>query len=282
MVSKMDKLRGKVKVRGPKISLGRLPYYFKIWMYMSKNSFLMVLTRKKLFVMFLLRKILRFVFFGVFLYFLVTGSGELAGYTVEQTIFFFLTFNLVDVFGQFFYREVYRFRPMLISGEFDLVLTKPMNSLFRVLMGGSDVIDLATIPPLIAAVIYVGSSLNPDSSQIVLYILLIINAMIIATAFHIVLASLAIITLEVDHSIMMYRDILNLGKLPVDIYKEPLRSILLFALPVGIMITLPGKVLMGLASPAGIAASFIITAIAMFIAFKFWNFALKYYTSASS
>ena len=282
MASKMDKLRDKVKVRGPKISFGRLSYYFKIWIFMSKNSFLKVLVRKKLFFMFLLGKILRFIFFGVFLYFIVTGSGELASYSVEQIIFFFLTFNVVDVFGQFFYREVYRFRPMLISGEFDLVLTKPMNSLFRILMGGSDVIDLVTIPLLIAAVIFVGSSFNPDPLQIILYILLIINAMIIATAFHVAVASLAIITLEIDHSIMMYRDILDLGKLPIDIYKEPLRSILTFVLPVGIMITLPGRVLMGLASPAGIVASFVVAMIVIFVAFRLWNFALKYYTSASS
>jgi len=282
MVNKLDKIKGKIKVGKPKISLGRLPYYFKIWVFMSKNSFLMVLTRKKLFFMFLLGKILKFIFFGLFLYFIVTGSGELAGYSVEQIIFFFLTFNIVDVFGQFFYREVYRFRPILISGEFDLVLTKPMSSLFRILMGGSDVIDLVTIPLLLAAVIFVGSSFNPDPLQIILYILLIINAMIIATAFHIAVASLAIITLEIDHSIMIYRDILDLGKLPVDIYKEPLRSILTFVLPVGIMITLPGRVLMGLASPAGIIASFVVAAIVIFVAFKLWNIALKYYTSASS
>ena len=48
--------------------------------------------------------------------------NTLAGYTGTQVIFFFLTFNIIDVTSQFLFREVYRFRPMIVSGDFDFVL----------------------------------------------------------------------------------------------------------------------------------------------------------------
>lgn len=260
----------------------RLGYYLKIWLMMSKNSFMVMLSNKKLFAVFLIGKLLRFGFFAAFLYFLVIGADRLAGYTVSQTIFFFLTFNVVDILAQFLFREVYRFRPLVVSGDLDLVMSKPMSTLFRVLMGGADVIDLVTIPPLIAAVVYVAGLLNPLPIQTMLYVLLILNGLIIATAFHVGVLSLGIITLEIDHTIMIYRDLGNLGRLPIDIYKQPLRGILTYLVPVGIMITFPAKAFMGLVTPAGVILSFTLGGILLFASMKFWNFALKQYTSASS
>jgi ABC-2 type transport system permease protein len=213
---------------------------------------------------------------------LVRGAEALAGYSIQQTVFFFLTFNVVDILAQFLFREVYRFRPMLVSGDFDLVMVKPMSSLFRVLMGGADVIDLVTIPPLFIAVWYVGSLLQPDVSQVILYLGLVINGLIIATAFHIAVLSLGIITFEIDHTIMIYRDITNLGRLPVDIYKQPLRGVLMFLVPVGTMVTLPAKSLMGLVSPIGVFSSFVLGTTAMFVSLRFWKVALRRYSSASS
>lgn len=262
--------------------MGRITYYLKIWLIMSKNAFLIWFTQTKLLVLFLTGKILRFVFFVTFLLFLLKGANRLAGYDINQAIFFFLTFNVIDVLAQFFFREVYRFRSLIVSGDFDLILTKPMSALFRSLMGGADVVDLVTIPPLFIAVFYVGNMLNPTILHSTFYVLLLVNGLIIAAAFHIAVLSFGIITLEIDHTIMIYRDLTNLGRLPVDIYKEPLKGILTYFVPIGIMISLPAKALMGLVSLPGVLWSLGFGAIALFLSIKFWNFALTKYTSASS
>jgi ABC-2 type transport system permease protein len=177
---------------------------------------------------------------------------------------------------------VYRFRPKLVSGELDLIMAKPTNVLFRVLLGGADVIDLVTIPPLIFAIVFVGRMLNPNLGQVVLYLLLTANGLLISTAFHIAVLSMGILTLEIDHTIMIYRDILNLGRLPVEIYKEPIRSILTFLIPVGLMISLPAKSLMGFTKPSVILISFLIGILGIYLSLKFWNKAIRNYTSASS
>lgn len=260
----------------------RLGYYLRIWLVMNKNSFLSVFAQRVGFLIFLTGKILRFGVFLLFLIFLVKGTETIAGFDVNQALFFFLTFNLIDVMAQFLFREVYRFRTQVVSGSFDIVLTKPVNSLFRILLGGADVIDFVTIPPLIIAVFLVGKSLNPTLLNTIIYILLIFNGLIIAAAFHIAVMALGILTLEIDHTIMIYRDLVALGKFPVDIYKEPLRGALTFLIPVGIMVTFPAKVLMGLLSPVGILVSFGFGVTSILIAIRFWNYALRYYASASS
>lgn len=249
---------------------------------MSRNSFLAVLSNKTIFFIFLLGKILRFAFFTLFLLFLVQGANEVVGYGVNEMIFFFLTFNLIDTAAQFLFREVYRFRQKVVSGDLDLILVKPINSLFRSLMGGADFIDLIVLPPLFYAVFHFGAMLNPSPEQILWYLLLIINGLLIATAFHIGVISLGLITLEIDHSIMIYRDLTSLARFPVDIYKEPLKGILTFLIPIGVMITIPAKAMMGLVSPMGVVGSMILGGSLFFASVKFWNYALRHYTSASS
>ena len=260
----------------------RIIYYLKIWLLMNKNAFQAVLTHKTILAIFIFAKLLRFGFFLSFLFFLVRGTQSLAGYSSQQAIFFFMTFNVVDIVSQFLFREVYRFRPQVVSGEFDLVLVKPMSSLFRALLGGADVMDLITIPPLLAAVYLVGSYLSPTTAQIIFYIALILNGLLISAAFHIAVISFGIITLEIDHAIMIYRDLTNLGRFPVDIYKQPLQGVLTYLVPVGIMITLPAKALMGLVSPIGVLLSFALGATSLLLSLRFWKFALTKYTSASS
>jgi ABC-2 type transport system permease protein len=256
--------------------------YLKIWWMMSANSFSVVLGQKLALLVFFIGKVFRFAVFFLFLFFLLKGTGSLANYSVNQIIFFFLTFNLVDVITQFLFREVYSFRGMIVKGDFDLVLVKPINALFRVLMGGADVIDLITTPPLIILTIVYGISLHPSLSSTLIYLVLLVNGFLIATAFHIAILAFAIITLEIDHAVMIYRDVTNLGKIPVDIYKQPLRAFLTYFIPVGIMMSLPAKAIMGLATSFGIALAVVIGILAIFLALRFWNFALTKYTSASS
>ena len=260
----------------------KLKKYLKIWWMMSRNSFSVVISQKLALSVFLVGKILRFVFFFGFLYFLLLGNSTLAGYTSNQIIFFFLTFNLIDVITQFLFREVYNFRPMIVNGDFDLVLVRPLSALFRVLMGGADVIDLITIPPLIGLTIYFGALLHPTIYETGLFLVLLINGFLIATAFHIIVLSFAIVTLEVDHTVMIYRDLTSLGRLPVDIYRQPLQGFLTYLIPVGVMITLPAKAIMGLVAPTGILLAFFVGAVALFVSFRFWNYALTKYSSASS
>ncbi len=249
---------------------------------MARNSFTAWFSQKNNLAIFLTGKIIRYIFYFSFLYLLLKNVKYLAGYDSNQVLFFSATYLLVDVVSQFFFRHVYSFRPLVVTGDLDLILLKPMNPLFRSLMGAPDAIDFITIPPIIAVVVYLGSLLNPSLIHVSYYLLLVLNGLIISMSFHILVLSFGIITLEVDHLVMIFRDLVSMGRLPVDIYKEPLKGVLTFLIPVGVMITLPAKALMGLVSPLGIISSLMFGTAFLFLSLRFWNFALKKYTSASS
>jgi len=157
-----------------------------------------------------------------------------------------------------------------------------MSPLFRVLLGGADATDLITIPPLVILVWYIGNLLNPSGLAIFYYVILVLNGLVISAAFHILVLAMGIITLEIDHTVMIYRDLVGLGRFPIDIYKEPLRSLITFIVPIGLMISIPAKAFMGLINPIGVISSVLFGMALFMLSLQFWKYALKKYTSASS
>lgn len=257
--------------------------YFKIWWIFAVNSFQTQLVVRWAVLIFLFAKILRFAVFSIFIILLVGKTSALAGYTLDQTIFFYLSFNLVDMLSQLLFREVYRFRPQVISGNFDFYLIKPFSPLFRSLASGPDLIDLITFFPLLGAIVYFIVKLNIfNPLNITSYIILTGLGFMIALSFHILVLALAVMTTEIDHAIMVYRDIVSLGRMPIDIYTQPLRGFITFIIPVGIMMSFPAKSLLGLLSPLSIIYAFFFTATLFIISLKIWGYALKQYSSASS
>lgn len=254
-----------------------------IWFLYSKNSFLRVLTNRIFFLMFLFGKSVRIFLFLGFLFFLLEGTKGLAGYSKEQVIFFYLSYNLIDSASQLFFREVYRFRELVISGNLDLVLVKPVNPLLRVLLGETDLLDAIILVLIICSVLFFGInyiSLNPFDWLI--YVLLLANAFLISAAFHIIILGIGVLTTSIDHLVMVYRDLSSMLRIPVDIYGEPLRGLLTFVIPLGIMFTFPPKALMGLLSPGMILLSLIISVLVFIVSLKFWKLSLKQYSGAGS
>jgi len=235
-------------------------------------------------VIFIFGKLLRFLFFLGFLALLVGRTRTLAGYNFSQIIFFFLTFNLIDVVVQLLLRGVYHFRPLIVNGNFDLLLVKPIHPLFTSLASHADFLDLITLIPLLGYMIYFLASgqINVGLTGILLYAFLVVCSFIIALALHIMVLAVGILTTEVDHLIWIYRDLSGMGRIPVDVYREWLRNFFIFVVPVGVMMTFPAKALMGLLSPQMVIFSFVLAFILLALSFRFWNFALKRYSSASS
>ena len=247
------------------------------------NSLQQHLTNIPIFIMFFFSKLARYGLFVSFLYFLVSGTTALSGYTTSQILFFYLTFVCIDTAVQLLFREVYRFRPLIVSGGFDMILAKPMNPLIRVLLGGPDFIDAGVLVILLSVMLYItASTLEVNFASVVLFIAMLVNTFIIATAFHILVLAVGILTLSIDHLIMVYRDIVGLMRIPVDAFTNPLRFLITFVIPLGIMFTFPAKAILGLLAWPMVLISFFVGLTSIWLSLKFWHFALKNYSSASS
>lgn len=255
----------------------------KVILHYSSNSLQQTLSNLPVFFIFLFSKIVRYGMFIAFLYLLFNGVSSVQGYSRIQMLMFYLVFNIIDTTAQLMFREVYRFRPLVVSGGFDAVLTKPFSPIIRSLFGGPDFIDLGMLIIIISVAVYVaGAFIHPSPIQTLLFLAMVFNSLLIAAAFHILVLGIGIITFSVDHLVMIYRDLTALMRIPVDMFTNPLRSLFTFVIPVGIMFTFPAKVLFGFLNWQLILTSFVFGVVSLFLSLKFWNYSLRHYQSASS
>lgn len=234
-------------------------------------------------ILFTIGKLLRFAFFLIFLLLIGSRTQEIGGYTLWEIIFFFATFNLIDLVPQMIFRSVYSFRNLIVSGDFDLFFIQPISSLFRALFGSSDILDFPMLILTIGFLLYSGAQLPFFSiTGVILYLLLLINALIIATAFHICVLSVGVVSTEVDNTIMLYRDLTQMGRVPVSIYAAGVSFVLTFVIPIGIMMTFPVQALLGALSPQFVLYSLVFGIGFLCLSLFAWNRAIKHYSSASS
>jgi len=252
----------------------------KIFLLFSKFSVKAISQIRLGIIFFMFGKILRFLMFLLFVYLLVSKTKALKGYGVDQAIFFYLTFNIIDTASQLLFREVYRFRPLIVSGNFDTVLVKPFHPFLRILLGGVDFLDLLMLIPYLFLTLFFAFRIGSFSAiNLFVYLTLMVNALIIAAAFHIFVLALGIMVTEVDHTIMIYRDLTSLGRFPMEIYQEPVRGIFTFIIPVGIMMSFPTKTLFGLLSSSLILFSFFMSFLLLMLSLRLWDLAIKKYQS---
>lgn len=265
------------------MEVNKILRYLRLWFLMTKYSFLLAVASKFGAAIFLLGKILRFLIQTFFIYILISRTKVFAGYTLSQVFLFYLVFNLIDTASQLLYREVYRFRPQIVNGSFDLTLVKPVNPLFKSLLGGADLLDLLMLGPFFILTFYfIKQTVSLYPFNLLIFLALLLNSFLIATSFHIFVLALGVLTTEIDHAIMIYRDLTGMGKMPIDIYQEPFRFLITFIFPVGVMMTFPAKALLGLLSWQGILTSFLFGGVLFCLSLKFWYYSLRHYASASS
>ncbi len=234
--------------------------------------------------LFIIGKIIRFILFFAFLYLVVQQRQSLAGYSPVKVIWFYLVFNLLDIATQTLFRGTYWFRRLLIQGDFDLDLIKPLPSFFRPVFGWPDILDFVTFIPLIIfmTLFALFHQLIPSFSALFSFLFLFINSLFLAFAFHLMVASICILSEQNIQLTWIYRDLTAMGRFPTDIYPRSIRLMLTFIVPTILLITFPAQAALGLLPFPSVFIATLATIIAVMGALKFWSWALRRYTSASS
>src|SRR5476649_2354533 len=129
--------------------------YLRIWRRLAVMSFMVQAESFISSFGYLLGKLVRIGFFLFFLVSIFKHTDALAGYTLPEAALFFLTFNMIDILAQLFFRGVYGVRSLIREGDFDYYLIQPTNVLFRVALNTVDFLDVVTIFPVLYITFYV-------------------------------------------------------------------------------------------------------------------------------
>ncbi len=257
--------------------------HFRIWLRMASMSAQAQLTHQLGSLGFLLGKLIRLFFFFAFVAAVFRHTDTLAGYTLVETALFFLTFNIVDVTAQVFFRGIYGAKRTVEDGDFDFYLIQPCSPLFRMAGSMVDFLDVLVLLPVLAMMaIVLGQLPAVEPARLALFALLCANGVAIALALHILVAALAVRTQELENAIWIYRDVMFMGKFPVDIYGPPARWALTTVIPIAVMTSFPAKALLGRLSPGWTVYALALGAGLLVLSRWFWLDSVKSYTSSSS
>ncbi len=260
----------------------RLYTYWHVWLTLSANALQETFVNRGSNFLFFLGKVIRLFMSVVFLLLIQKTIKVFAGYSVDQVLIFFLTYNLIDTLVQTIYRGVYMFSWQVRQGEFDFTLTKPINVLFVTLLGKPDINDaIFLIPTLIISGWLVSTlHLTYTLTGIIWYLILFANGMLIATAFHILALVVGLLATEVDGVMWLYRGFSRLSQFPVTIYLAPIRLALFFILPFGMMVTIPAQALLGLPLSYSASIAILLGVVFFLLSLVAWKYALRNYSSA--
>ncbi len=234
--------------------------------------------------LFFMGKIIRMGMSLLFLFLIKNQVAQFSKYTTDQVIIFFLTYQFIDTISQVFFRGVYLFRSRIVRGTFDFMLLRPINPLFQALTDHPDLNDAIFLIPTTIFSIYIVTTLDVQITlnSFLLYLLLLINAFMIAAALHILVLVVGILTKNIEGFIWIYRDLMRLARFPITVYLQPLRSILFFLIPIGMMISIPSEILLGIEPTYSILIAIITGVAIMIVSLQLWKWSLKKYNSASS
>lgn len=259
--------------------------YIRLWLRLAAMSFAEIWASRINSLGWLAGKLVRLGFFFIFILAIYRHTDSIKGYTLPEAALFFLTFNLVDLSAQLFFRGIYGIRRIVNQGELDYYLVQPVNVLFRVACQTVDILDFLTAIPVAALTFWALGQLpavDLAPGRILLYLLLTANGVAIAFAIHVVVAAIAVATQQMENTIWLYRDLMVLGRFPVDIYAPGLRLFLTCVVPIAVMTSFPAKAILGLLAWPWVVFAIILSFLSVLGALMLWRWCLARYTSVSS
>lgn len=259
--------------------------YLKVWFRLTGQQFqIQVANARGAAAILILGKVLRLVIAFSFVYIIVGRAKAIGGYNLSQAVFILALYNLVATISQLFFRGVYIFKQKIQDGTFDFYLLNPLSELFYSLLSYTDPLDLLLVIPFGFVVFWawVGTGYAVTIASLLYLFSAILIALAMIAAIHIIVLSLGIRYMEVDNTIMLYRDLERLATFPINIYGKVGELILTYIIPLAIMATVPANLIFNLLNPSYLLLFTVIAVIELKLALLYWHQSLKTYSSASS
>ena len=211
--------------------------------------------------------------------------NTLGGWTFDQIL---LVSGLFLFFGGFgaavLAPNVHRMVEHVQKGTMDFVLLKPASSQFLATVTACapmKFVDLLTASVLITIGLYrIGHW--PDAYQVLSFLLMTSAGVVTLYSFCVLCLTLAFWFVRVDNFPELFWGFFEAGRFPISVYRGAVRFALTFVVPIAFLTTFPAAALLGTLSPRYVVASVVVAGVLLFLSTRFWNYAIRFYSSASS
>ncbi len=221
---------------------------------------------------------------SVFSLFLFYRTGyTFQGWSWQEALVVLAVFTLLQgVSAAFLVPNLNRIVEQIEQGTLDFVLLKPISSQFWL---STRVISPWGFPDLVFGfliLLYADSQLDLSLQNYLLSLLPISYGTIILYSLWFMLGATSIWFVKIYNVTEVLRGLLEAGRYPIAAYPSIYRFFFTFVVPVAFLTTIPAQAILGKGELIWILGAGILAISLLTISHLFWQFALRFYTSASS
>lgn len=219
--------------------------------------------------------------FGLFLFYR-TGY-TFAGWQWEEAIVVLGIFTILEGFSTTFLApNLSKIVQHVQNGTLDFVLLKPISSQFWL---SARVISPWGFPNLIfgfCILFYAGSKIGLGISNYLFSLIPLIFGFISLYSIWFMLGATSIWFVKIYNVTEVLRGLMESGRYPMAAYPTSYRFFFTFVVPIAFLTTVPAEALLGRGEAIWTAGSIFLAIALLYASHKFWQFAWRFYTSASS
>jgi ABC-2 type transport system permease protein len=212
-------------------------------------------------------------------------TNSISGWTIDSTrVFMGLLFVVDACWMMLFSENLDRFSEKVRKGDLDLLLTKPVNSQFMMSFQRFNTAYIGNIIIASSWLIYALSRLPGEVSWVRLGLLVITVPCSLAITYSLrfLFSVQALIFTRAENINYVWYQIYRLGTRPDALYPAWLRYTILTILPVGFLASVPARLILNKPNWYLLAAAVGLALVCVYLSTRFWRFALRFYSSASS
>jgi ABC-2 type transport system permease protein len=219
--------------------------------------------------------------FSLFLFY--RKGYHFQGWRWEEALIVVGIFTLLEGFAStFLASNLSRIVKHIQDGTLDFVLLKPINSQFWLSFRS---FSLWGVPDLLfglAIIFYAGNLLGIGIGAYLLAAIPLIFGTIIMYSLWFMLGATSIWFTKIYNMTEVLKGLLAAGRFPIGAYPATYRFFFTFVVPVTFLTTVPAETLLGRGNPLWIAGGGCLAVVLLILSSRVWQFALRFYTSASS
>lgn len=170
------------------------------------------------------------------------------------------------------------------KGNLDFYLLKPINTRFLVSVNKFASDQLIRIIVLSFLVFHFLNLLHitPDIFHWLGFLALILLGLLIFYGIFFTMTTTTIWFINLSNIQFLFQVIVDTGGYPVDIFRNTLKLVFYYLIPLGFLATFPTQILIGKGDWSLVMIGVVVASFVLVVSQWFWNFALKRYSSASS
>ena len=219
--------------------------------------------------------------FGLFLFYRTDYTFE--GWSWEEALVVLGIFTVLQgISATFLAPNLNKIVRYVQEGTLDFILLKPVSSQFWL---STHTVSPWGLPDIIFGIIiifYAGGKLGMEPLAYASILPPLTLGAVILYSLWFILGATSIWFVKIYNVTEVLRSLLEAGRFPIEGYPAAYRIFFTFIIPVAFLTTVPAQTMLSRSEPTWLLGSAILAAALFQFSRWFWQFALRFYTSASS